>query len=183
MKRALLTGAVTPLLGLPLARAIPPPPLLPTVRGSLLDPDSPVLFIAGTDRLMSISSGPLYAIREHLFRNPAVTLLRIEAHTDGGSDPAGSQRLSERRALAVVRWLIDHDIDCKRLIAVGFGATRPLAKAGTLAGHAQNPRIVFTVQPTPRPGSTAQPPEGGGQLAGDPCSIKKRDPLEVLRDE
>jgi outer membrane protein OmpA-like peptidoglycan-associated protein len=51
---------------------------------------------------------------------------RIEGHTDAKGSVPYNQNLSQRRAEAVRNYLVTTGISEKRLIAVGFGKTRPL---------------------------------------------------------
>lgn len=54
-------------------------------------------------------------------------IFRIEGHTDSRGGEDLNQRLSERRADAVVRYLVDaHRVAPARLDVVGYGETRPL---------------------------------------------------------
>jgi OOP family OmpA-OmpF porin len=88
----------------------------------------------------------------------SVSLLRIEGHAD-------DQALSELRAVTVGRWLVAHGVDCKRLLAVGFGATKPFDDASTPEGKARNTRIELhnaALRGRPIGGASL---EGGGQVA------------------
>jgi outer membrane protein OmpA-like peptidoglycan-associated protein len=61
-----------------------------------------------------------------LLRERAKGEVRIEGHTDSKGKPAYNQRLSQRRADAVRRWLVERDgLTGIKFITVGFGATRP----------------------------------------------------------
>jgi outer membrane protein OmpA-like peptidoglycan-associated protein len=61
-----------------------------------------------------------------LLREHAKGVVRIEGHTDSKGRPAYNQRLSERRAEAVRRWLVERDgLTTIRFVTEGFGATRP----------------------------------------------------------
>lgn len=51
-------------------------------------------------------------------------VVEIGAHTDSRGSYSYNRRLSQRRAEAVVRWLIERGIDRDRLIAIGYGETR-----------------------------------------------------------
>ena len=96
--------------------------------------------------------------RGYLAAKDAITVLRIEGHAD-------DQALSEQRAVEVGRWLVGHGIDCKRLLAVGFGPTKPIADASTPEGKAQNTRIELhnaALRGRPIGGASL---EGGGQVA------------------
>lgn len=70
---------------------------------------------------------------------------RVEGHTDtqGGTEP--NRRLSQRRADAVVRFLVEQGIDAARLQGVGYGEDRPIDTNRTAQGRARNRRVEFNV--------------------------------------
>jgi OmpA-OmpF porin, OOP family len=72
--------------------------------------------------------------------------IQIEGHTDAEGTDERNQRLSDRRARAVADFLAQNGVDAKRLTAVGYGATRPIADNTTAEGRAKNRRIEFTVK-------------------------------------
>jgi outer membrane protein OmpA-like peptidoglycan-associated protein len=102
----------------------------------------PVRFATGSTVLVGPSSAVLTELRATLLANPTVTV-SVEGHTDDRGDAAANRTLSERRAQAVVDWLVDHDIAPWRLSAVGHGSGRPLGDNLTPAGRATNRRIEF----------------------------------------
>jgi outer membrane protein OmpA-like peptidoglycan-associated protein len=67
--------------------------------------------------------------------------LTVEGHTDNVGNPAYNQRLSEARAKSVVAALTTQGIDSRRLNAVSYGQTRPIADNGTDEGRAKNRRV------------------------------------------
>lgn len=67
--------------------------------------------------------------------------LRIEGHTDDVGRDSANATLSLRRAEAVRTALIRRGVEADRLIAEGFGDTRPIADNATEAGRARNRRI------------------------------------------
>jgi outer membrane protein OmpA-like peptidoglycan-associated protein len=67
--------------------------------------------------------------------------LRIEGHTDSTNDDAFNLALSQRRADAVVTWLVTHGVPRTRLEAQGFGESKPVAGNDTLHGRALNRRV------------------------------------------
>lgn len=77
--------------------------------------------------------------------HPEITRFRIEGHTDSRSSDEVNQTLSGRRAMAVCDWLVDHGVDNARLIAVGFGESRPLAPNEFVEGRDDNRRVEFHV--------------------------------------
>jgi outer membrane protein OmpA-like peptidoglycan-associated protein len=54
-------------------------------------------------------------------------------------------KLSENRAKAVVKYLVDKGIDVSRLTYKGFGANEPVADNKTEEGRAQNRRTALKV--------------------------------------
>jgi len=79
-------------------------------------------------------------------QNKNITLLRVEGHTDSDGDAANNQGLSERRAQAVVDFLIAHGVDRARLRPVGCAARDPLFPNDTPEHKARNRRTEFDIE-------------------------------------
>lgn len=138
--------------------------------GTQVELPGPVLFVTGSDKLLPESDPVLEIVESYLKQETKVTLLRIEGHTDGDGDDAKNQDLSQRRAMAVSKWLSGKGIDCKRLLPVGFGETKPLADNNTEEGKAKNRRVsFFDAAIDGKPAEKGKPVDGGGKNAGDPC--------------
>ncbi len=75
------------------------------------------------------------------------TVINVMGHTDSTGAAAYNQRLSERRAETVARYLSGRGIDSRRIIARGFGETRPVANNDTATGRQQNRRVELTLSP------------------------------------
>jgi OOP family OmpA-OmpF porin len=71
----------------------------------------------------------------------------VDGHTDNVGNTAANQKLSEARANAVVEYFRSKGFDAKRLTAVGFGETRPIADNATAEGRARNRRIAIMRMP------------------------------------
>lgn len=69
----------------------------------------------------------------------------IEGHTDADGPTARNQRLSERRASTVVRYLVRQGVARDRLSAVGFGEARPIVPNTSPRNKQRNRRIEFRV--------------------------------------
>ena len=75
--------------------------------------------------------------------------LRIEGHTDGVGSAVHNQRLSERRARAVQRYLVERrGVAADRLDAVGLGSAVPVDTNDTAEGRQNNRRVeLVTLDP------------------------------------
>jgi chemotaxis protein MotB len=58
-----------------------------------------------------------------------------------------NEELSQKRADAVMAYLVSHGVTPDLVAAKGFGETEPLASNNTVAGRAQNRRVEITVAP------------------------------------
>lgn len=65
----------------------------------------------------------------------------IEGHTDNTGTPSYNQLLSERRAKAVLDFLIASGIEKERLVSVGKGQSSPIASNNSKEGRYQNRRV------------------------------------------
>jgi OmpA-OmpF porin, OOP family len=71
--------------------------------------------------------------------------IEIEGHTDAEGTPERNQRLSDRRANAVLVFLTRAGVDGTTMTSVGYGETKPIAPNDTPTNRARNRRIEFTV--------------------------------------
>lgn len=71
--------------------------------------------------------------------------LEIQGHTDnvGGADY--NQKLSENRANAVKKYLVDKGVKADRITAKGFGLSKPIATNDTPEGRSKNRRVEFLI--------------------------------------
>jgi OOP family OmpA-OmpF porin len=71
--------------------------------------------------------------------------VRVEGHTDSRGSESHNQRLSEKRANAVMQYLIGQGINAGRLESRGYGESSPIASNDTAEGQARNRRVDFAV--------------------------------------
>lgn len=151
------------------APAAADPPKFKLDGNKLLLPGT-VVFDTGKATLKAESEPSLAHVKAYLDARKQVTKLRIEVHSDAQGSDEYNQKMSELRALAAAKALVDMGVDCKRLVPVGFGETKPIASNKTAAGRAQNRRTDFVnveLKGKPIKGETI---DGGGVVAGDPCA-------------
>ncbi|MBR0697255.1 OmpA family protein [Bradyrhizobium lablabi] len=104
-----------------------------------------IRFESGRADIVSDSAGLLDRLIETAMRCPTVNI-EIAGHTDGDGDEAANQTLSEKRAQAVMDYLVRAGLPASRFLPVGYGSTQPLAGNDTEDGKAQNRRIEFVVK-------------------------------------
>lgn len=91
------------------------------------------------------SAGLLDRLVETALRCPTATI-EVAGHTDADGDDSSNQALSEKRAQAVVDYLVKAGLPADRFTATGYGSTQPVASNDTDEGKAQNRRIEFLVR-------------------------------------
>ncbi len=101
-----------------------------------------VEFELNSDVLTSKGIALLNEILVALEKFPNVPI-EISGHADSQGDDATNLELSERRAEAVLAYLVGHGQDTNRFAVVGYGETRPIADNSTAEGRARNRRIEF----------------------------------------
>lgn len=86
----------------------------------------------------------LARVLEVLQDNPSL-VVSIEGHTDSDASDSYNLQLSDRRAAAVVNYLIDAGIQATRLESQGFGEREPVAPNDTPENKQLNRRTEFRV--------------------------------------
>jgi outer membrane protein OmpA-like peptidoglycan-associated protein len=71
--------------------------------------------------------------------------VEIQGHTDSSGDSLINQKLSEKRANAVVDYLIDSGIDKSRMSSKGFGDKIPVSTNETIDGRRKNRRTTIKI--------------------------------------
>ncbi len=75
------------------------------------------------------------------------TQLAVSGHTDSTGSAEYNQRLSERRAASVDRYLETSGVLPQRISSAGFGMTRPIASNDTEEGRRLNRRVDIVIMP------------------------------------
>ena len=109
----------------------------------VLEIAGPVAFEAGSAQLsaraLAVLTNVMKVLDDYRF-----SVISVHGHTDDSGDAAQNQALSEQRALVVTQ-LITDVVTPDRMLAVGHGATLPLAPNNTPADREQNRRIELQV--------------------------------------
>ncbi len=99
-----------------------------------------VMFDFGKSDIKTEGIPVLSEVAVVLKNNPSMRV-SIEGHTDDVSSEAWNQKLSERRAQAVMKYLVLAGIEPSRIKAKGFGESVPAATNDTEEGRAVNRRV------------------------------------------
>ncbi|MBC6905891.1 OmpA family protein [Saccharophagus sp. K07] len=93
----------------------------------------------------SDSLSEIEAVAQFMREYP-LTKVVLEGHTDDRGSEAFNQQLSEKRAAAVARVLVErYGIDRSRVSSVGYGESRPLVNNNTPENRAANRRVTAKV--------------------------------------
>jgi len=120
-----------------------------------------IKFSFGGDIISPDSFPLLTEIADLMKVHPELARVSVDGHTDNVGSLHGNVALSQRRALAVVRWLLDHGIDARRLETRGFGPKQPLGN-----DPAENRRVEFTIRMTTPLGESGWKEGRVDELAG-----------------
>ena len=104
-----------------------------------------VLFETGNAKLKKVSFPVLDQVVFALQKHPEIIMLQVVGHTDSDGDANANKRLSNRRATAVMKYLIRKGIAKDRLSAVGVGEEIPIASNDTEEGKDKNRRVEFVI--------------------------------------
>lgn len=106
--------------------------------------DSPVEFASGSATLPAAAQAQLDEAATIINDAPGVDI-EVAGYTDNVGNDELNKILSEGRARAVVKYLVDQGVDAERIYAIGYGEARPIASNDTEAGRAKNRRIEFSI--------------------------------------
>jgi outer membrane protein OmpA-like peptidoglycan-associated protein len=111
-----------------------------------------VQFKTGSDVILPASDELLTQVANVLREHPEIKKIEVQGHTDNRGGAGYNQKLSERRAKSVMKWLTTRgEIDAERLEAKGYGMDQPVSENTTEEGRAMNRRVQFKITSFDRP--------------------------------
>ncbi len=92
--------------------------------------------------------------------------MEVTGHADATGNTNFNRQLSQRRADAVIRYLVEqHKIPLRRIVTpYGFGSSEPIADNKTRTGRAENRRVevkILVNKGLMQPAPTMNPGSGG----------------------
>jgi outer membrane protein OmpA-like peptidoglycan-associated protein len=108
-----------------------------------------VKFLFGKSKITQtvdpVSDSLLQEVKRVIDGHPEITLIEVQGHTDNVGDPEYNMILSRARANAVRDWLVSRGIPADRLVAKGYGMSKPQAPSDTAEGRQENRRVQFVI--------------------------------------
>ncbi len=134
----------------------PPPPPQPTqpmqmatgdavLEGDRIKIAKAIHYDTDKDEISPESFPVLNAVADIIKTHPEIVGVTIEGHTDNQGSLDHNRKLSERRANAVVRYLVTQGVTTP-MQAPGYGATAPVCLEPTDDCRAKNRRVEFRVK-------------------------------------
>src|SRR4030095_5054772 len=131
----------------------PPPPAPKPAHAKIVENriviDEKIQFEYDKAIILPVSHGILDEVVKVMNENPHVKKVRVEGHaSDEGHGEASNQynkALSDRRAHAVMDYLISKGIDKARLDSIGYGVEKPIAPNDSEEGREKNRRVEFNI--------------------------------------
>ena len=144
------------------------------IEDNQLITQSKIKFDKDTADISAGSIENLTAIKDFLNEKKYISLVRIESHAFTSEDSVKDQNLSMKRSLALANWFVTNGIDCKRILPVGFGETKPIIEVGEnlLEDQITNDRVVIVVASLRNILIGGLPADGGGLAIKDFCETK-----------
>lgn len=115
------------------------------VKADKLELLQKIRFANNSDKIIGKESFEILDVVVSALKARPDVKIRIEGHTDSKGKADYNRELSDKRAKAVMRYLVKSGIDKNRLQAVGYGEDKPIADNNTKAGQAANRRVEFFI--------------------------------------
>lgn len=125
-------------------------------RGMVITLSGNVLFETNKSKLFPGAQQRLNEVARALSQQSSDSQIIVEGHADAQGNDDHNLVLSQARAEAVREYLISRGLDADRVVAKGYGESRPIADNGSPEGRANNRRVEIVV---------ANPVEAGSQQA------------------
>lgn len=130
--------------------AIPEAPSSVEIKEGKIELKNKIHFESGKINLHPDSAQLLDPVATLLKEHPEILKVEVGGHTDNKGNDGANERLSHRRAEAVLKYLVKQGVNEARLEAMGYGETRPIVPNNTPEGREQNRRIEFKIlEPSP----------------------------------
>jgi large repetitive protein len=122
-----------------------------------------VFFDYDKDTIMERSLSLLREVANTLRVNEELTVIEIGGHTDSRGSASYNKELSQRRVESVRKFLIQNGVGGSRLVAKGYGESKPISRGNSEKAHAANRRVEFNILKQTNQAPEVQQGTGGAQ--------------------
>ena len=129
----------------PAPKEEPKPPPRVELRDNKIEIHEKIQFEVNKATILEASFSLLNEIGDVIKKATNAKKIAIEGHASSEGDKNLNLKLSDARAKAVMKYLVDHGIEKERLTAKGFGSTKPIADNATDEGKEKNRRVEFNI--------------------------------------
>jgi len=123
----------------------PPPPKKAKIVEEHIEITEKVQFAYNKAEILEVSNDLLNDVATVMKQHPEVKKIRIEGHASSEGADDYNKKLSDRRAKAVMDFLVKAGVDAERMEAIGYGEERPIADNETEEGREKNRRVEFNI--------------------------------------
>jgi OOP family OmpA-OmpF porin len=104
-----------------------------------------VQFDTGKATIKPASNDLLDQVAEVLTQHPEMLKVEVQGHTDNRGSAALNKKLSQARADAVKKAMVQRGVSADRLVTKGYGPDKPIDENGTEEGRQRNRRVQFVI--------------------------------------
>ncbi|WP_437291326.1 OmpA family protein [Sorangium sp. So ce406] len=140
-------GRAFTIVGQPPAPPPPPPPEKKRVEVTekQIVINEKILFEHDKAAIRTESHSLLNEVVDTIKKHPHIKKIAIEGHASSDGADEHNLKLSDRRAKAVMEYLVQHGIPQGMLTAKGYGETKPIADNESEEGREKNRRVEFNI--------------------------------------
>ena len=115
------------------------------VKDKTIEILDPVYFDFGKPVIKRESYAILDEVAAAIKGDRHLALIEIQGHTDERGAEEYNREVSDQRAHAIEKYLVDKGVEPKRLRAKGYGESQPLDKGHNEKAWAKNRRMAFVI--------------------------------------
>jgi len=123
----------------------PEPPPRVELKEDKIEIHEKVQFEYNSANILEVSHSLLNEVADVIKKTPRIKKIQVEGHASSDGADDYNLRLSDKRAKAVRAYLITQGVSKDKLVAKGFGETKPIADNATEEGREKNRRVEFNI--------------------------------------
>ena len=123
----------------------PEPPPRVELKDDKIEIHEKVQFEYNSANILEVSHSLLNEVADVIKKTPRIKKIQVEGHASSDGADDYNLTLSDKRAKAVRAYLTTQGVGKDKLVAKGFGETKPIADNESEAGREKNRRVEFNI--------------------------------------